>query len=128
MADKSNWRRLARLRRKGGDADIGLLVELLERDIRRDLAGRAEAKVPEKPGARAWKLLNSPLGLLLLSSVVLTGISQYFARTQAEATQRAERRADFFKLFTELEYRLNRLENDQDQLNGLTSADAAAER
>jgi hypothetical protein len=110
MTDRPNWRVLARGRRRA--------------------AAPAQSSIAEPPrlGKRLWTALNSPFALLLISSVVLAGISQHFARTQAEASERAERRASFFKLFSELEYRMTRLQMDEDGLSTLDPDDAATMR
>jgi hypothetical protein len=100
----------------------------LRRAAKRIQAGPSAAE-PEAPakvrGDRWWAIFNSPIVLFLLSSVVLTGISQRYAQSQADAAERTERRASFFKLFTELEYRVSRLEIDDDLLADLGPGDEA---
>jgi hypothetical protein len=120
MNRRFRWSAYSGWRRRGDGAAIERRrEEIASIRARREQEAKAAALVAKSRGERWWTLLNSPLTLFLLSSVVLTGVSQLYARSQAEATERAERRASFFRLFTELEYRIARLEIDDDLLSDL---------
>lgn len=66
--------------------------------------GRAAAA-----GAAIWKGLNSPIVLFLLSSVVLTTVTQIYSDRQAAAQAAASNRAEVGRLLLELEFRVTRL-------------------
>ena len=78
----------------------------------------SEIDEPERgsgPTARAawvkplWKLLNTPFVLLLLSSVVLSGLGRIYSDRAAAEESEAERRAALSPLIAELDFRYSQL-------------------
>jgi hypothetical protein len=64
------------------------------------------AAAPRPPyGSRVWTLLNSPLGLFILSSVLVSGVARVYADRQHRLERERAREQDITKLATEVDYR-----------------------
>ena len=97
--------------------------EAMETRLRESLRRELEAAPKPTPRDRLWKGLNSPLALFLMSSVVVTAVAGLYSQSQSDARALETRRVALFKLVTEFQYRVSRLERDEDELLGLGPAD-----
>ncbi|MEA2553047.1 MAG: hypothetical protein QOJ65_1223 [Fimbriimonadaceae bacterium] len=80
-------------------------IDEIQRD--EELRYRLRKTLDEKEGPRGvWGFLNSPLGIWLLSSVVLGSFSFLFSQWQASAATRARQSEQAVRIRTEIGYRM----------------------
>ncbi len=60
-------------------------------------------------GSRTWMILNSPFGLFLLSSVLLSGVVRLYSDRQQRAEKERAREQEVVKLATEFDYRVTQI-------------------
>lgn len=78
---------------------------------------RSEFELEAKDKKPGWsKFLNSPFGLFLLGSVLLSGLTGIHTKAQYNSRQAELRNQDIFKATTELQYRLHQIERYSSQM------------
>ncbi|SRR5216683_2415089 len=82
---------------------------VLEEKLRTRIRSELE---PDKPNGRskAWKFLNSPFGLFLLGSVLISGLGHVYTERQHQAELSKIREQELIKVASEFEYRLNQVD------------------
>jgi hypothetical protein len=87
------------------------LVRRVLAEERLRLAVQAEFLGAQQPSSPAIsRFLNSALGLLLVSSVVVAGLGRLYADYRQRLTDRAARVAQLERLITEIDYRISQIE------------------
>jgi hypothetical protein len=67
---------------------------------------RSELDPPKEQKTKLLTFLNSPFGLFLLTSVVLAGLTGFFAKIQSHARRSEARNQDIIRMTTELKNRV----------------------
>jgi hypothetical protein len=90
------------------DVDRIILEEQLRWSVRRELE-----PVPKEsePSFGLWGFLNSALGLLLISSVVVGGLGKLYSDHQKRAQEDIKRQAELVKITSEIDNRVTRIES-----------------
>src|SRR5215210_5887334 len=81
-----------------------------EEKFRHRLRIELEKGEEKKIEPKFWTFLNSPFGLFLLSSVLLTGFARLYTDYKGAVEQAQVRRSEILKLATEFDYRLTQTE------------------
>jgi len=90
---------------------------------------RSELDPPSKDKqSKLLAFLNSPFGLFLLSSVLLAGLTGFFAQLQSHARQIEARNQDIIKITTELKYRMSWLKHFSKEKKEIPGNELAASR
>jgi hypothetical protein len=64
---------------------------------------------PERFPGRVWNVLNSPLGLFLLSSVLVSGVARFYTDHKERLERQRIRNTEVARLATELDYRVTQI-------------------
>ena len=87
-----------------------MLTDEEKERIRQEEIFRSEVRItlntPNDPRQRVWKFLNSPLGLWILSSIVVASLTWGFSNWQTSALEAAKRLQLIKRLDTEIVFRL----------------------
>lgn len=96
------------------DEEIEKITE--EERLRNRLRAEFISHPKEKSRSGWWEFLNSSFGLFLLSSVVLGGITGLYAQAQYHSRQLEARNQEILKIASELEYRLEMIEDYSEEM------------
>jgi hypothetical protein len=88
---------------------------VLTQDNIRELI-RDEIRKVDPPPSRVWTLLNSPFGVFLISSVLLSGLGALYTNRLALIAEDRDKRDQISKYATEFIYRLSKLQKERDFL------------